>query len=48
MVNTLKVTYFEGNMPKESSTVQQYIRKKYFEGFFIVGEVKKKCENIRT
>ncbi len=41
MVNTLKVTYFEANMPKKSSTAQQYIRKKYFEGVFIVGEVKK-------
>jgi hypothetical protein len=28
------LTYFEANMPKESSTVQQYIRKKYFEGVF--------------
>jgi hypothetical protein len=44
----LKVTYFEEDMPKESSKVEQYIRKKYFEGVFIVGEVKKIGENIRT
>jgi hypothetical protein len=41
VVNTLKVTYFEAGVPEESTTVQQYGKKKYFEGVFIVGEVKK-------
>jgi hypothetical protein len=48
MVKMLKVTYFEEGMPKESSTVQQYVRKKYFEEVFIVGEVKQMGEKIRT